>query len=268
MIPGISTSAEARLAGILDPRVTDVVESTYAERDYTILEAGDAEARRLGVQVIGGGVTLVVTDPTRKLGDIRIQSGGRDNTLFFDNATWGGQCFASIRMSGSDTVMLFNDIGNEYVALQDIYLRSNGQFVFWGRGASAVGLSMEIEGEGVGVVIGDDALISNGVWIRNHDMHAIHELRTGRRINRPPVQTGIERHVWLGQDAMLLGTERIGMGAIVGTRTLVKGTVPPRVVVAGTPARVIREGVSWGRSNNGMTAAERLAIGMPEAPEG
>ena len=65
MIPGISTSAEARLAGILDPRVTDVVESTYAERDYTILEAGDAEARRLGVQVIGGGVTLVVTDPTR-----------------------------------------------------------------------------------------------------------------------------------------------------------------------------------------------------------
>jgi hypothetical protein len=38
-------------------------------------------------------------------------------------------------------------------------------------------------------------------------------------------------------------------------------------VVAGTPARVIREGVSWGRSNNGMTAAERLSIGLPEAPE-
>jgi acetyltransferase-like isoleucine patch superfamily enzyme len=126
---------------------------------------------------------------------------------------------------------------------------------------------MEIEGEGVGVVIGDDALISNGVWIRNHDMHAIHDLRTGARINRQPVQTVLERHVWLGHDAMLLNAERIGMGAIVGTRALVKGTVPPRVVVAGTPARVIREGVSWGRSNNGMTGAERLAIGLPEQPE-
>lgn len=268
MIPGISTNAEARLTGILDPRVTAVAEDTYTTRDYAIMNAEDEEARRLGVTAIGGGLTLVVTDPSRKLGDIRVQSNGRDNTLFFDNLTWGGNCHASIRMLGSDTVMLFNDIGDEYVAMPDIYLRSNGQFVFWGRGASAVGISMEIEGEGIGVIIGDDALISAGVWIRNHDMHAIHDLRTGARINRPPVQTVIERHVWLGQDAMLLGTERIGMGAIVGTRSLVKGTVPPRVVVAGTPARVIREGVSWGRSNNGMTAAERLSIGLPEEPEG
>ena len=269
MIPGISTNAEARLIGVLDARVTDVVEHTYAARDYTILDAGDEDARRLGVTLVGdGNVTLVVTDPLRRLGDIRIQSNGADNTLFFDNIAWGGQCYASIRMLGSDTVMLFNDIGDAYVSMPDVYLRSNGQFVFWGCGASAVGLSMEIEGEGIGVVIGDDALISNGVWIRNHDMHAIHDLRTGARINRPPVQTVIERHVWLGQDAMLLNTERIGMGAIVGTGTLVKGTVPPRVVVAGTPARVIREEVSWGRSNSGMTAAERRAIGLAETPEG
>lgn len=267
MIPGISTNAEARLSGILDPRVSSATEESFANRDYVIMDAADEEARRLGVTAVGEGITLVVTDPSRKLGDIRIQSGGRDNTLFFDNVTWGGNCHASIRMLGSDTVMLFNDIGDEYVAMPDIYLRSNGQFVFWGRGASAVGVSMEIEGDGIGVIIGDDALISNGVWIRNHDMHAIHDLRTGARVNRMPVQTVIERHVWLGQDAMLLGTERIGMGAIVGTRSLVKGTVPPRVVVAGTPARVIREGVSWGRSNAGMTAAERLAIGLPETPE-
>ncbi len=155
MIPGISSSAEARLTGVLDPRVTDIIEETYAASNYTILDGSDAEARSLGITVVGGGVTIVVTDPNRKLGDIRIQSSGRDNTLFFDNASWGGQCFATIRMLGSDTVMLFNDIGDAYVALQDIYLRSNGQFVFWGRGASAVGLSMEIEGEGVGVVIGD-----------------------------------------------------------------------------------------------------------------
>jgi acetyltransferase-like isoleucine patch superfamily enzyme len=267
MIPAISTSAEARLAGVLDPRVTDITEASFTARDYTILDASDDEARRLGVHAIGSGLTLVVTDPNRRLGNIRVQSGGRDNTLFFDNVTWGGNCHASIRILGSDTVMLFNDIGDEYVAMPDIYLRSNSQYVFWGRGASAVGLSMEIEGEGAGVTIGDDALISNGVWIRNHDMHAIHDLRSGARINRAPTQTVIERHVWLGHDAMLLNAERIGMGAIVGTRALVKGTVPPRVVVAGTPARVIREGVSWGRSNDGMTAAERETIGLPAEPE-
>ncbi|ODU58647.1 MAG: hypothetical protein ABS99_04200 [Acetobacteraceae bacterium SCN 69-10] len=107
-----------------------------------------------------------------------------------------------------------------------------------GAGASAVGLSMEVEGDGAGVVVGDDALVSGGVWIRNHDMHAIHDLATGARLDRPPVTTVLERHVWLGQDAMLLNTERVGMGAIVGARALVKGVVPPRVVAAGTPARV------------------------------
>lgn len=267
MIPGISHSAEARLLGVLDPRVTDLREDGFADRDFTILDAADPEVKRLGLTVMGN-LTVVVTDPSRRLGDIRVQSGGSDNVLFFDNLAWGGQCFGSIRLLGSDTVLLFNDIGPEYVALNDLYLRSNGQFLFWGRGASAVGISMEIEGEGAGVVIGDDALISAGVWVRNHDMHAMHDLRTGARINRPPVQTVLERHVWLGQDAMLLNTERIGMGSIVGTRTMVKGTVPPRVVVAGTPARVIREGVSWGRSNAGMTAAERVSIGLPAEPEG
>ena len=265
MIPGISSNTEAVLASALDPRVTDVAENTFIARDFTFIDAGDEDARRLGVTLVGGGnVTLLVTDPKRRLGDIRIQSGGHDNLLFFDNVTWGGQCHASIRMLGSDTVMLFNDIGDAFVRMPDIYLRSNDQFVFWGRGASAVGISMEIEGEGSGVMVGDDALISNGVWIRNHDMHAIHDLRTGARVNRQPVQTVLERHVWLGQDAMLLNTERIGMGSIVGTRSLVKGTVPPRVVVAGTPARVIREGVSWGRSiRDGSENSDRAIGGLP-----
>jgi acetyltransferase-like isoleucine patch superfamily enzyme len=267
MIPGISNSAEARLLGALDPRVTDLREGSLAQCDFTIMDGADPEAKRLGITAMGA-VTVVLTDPSRRLGDIRVQSGGAENVLFFDNREWGGNCYASIRILGGDTVLMFNDIGHEYVSMPDIFLRSNGQFLFWGRGSSAVGISMEIDGDGAGVVVGDDALISAGVWIRNHDMHAMHDLRSGARINRPPAQTVLERHVWLGQDAMLLNTDRIGMGSIVGTRTMVKGTVPPRVVVAGTPARVIREGVSWGRSNAGMTAAERVSIGLVPEPEG
>jgi galactoside O-acetyltransferase len=75
----------------------------------------------------------------------------------------------------------------------------------------------------------------------------------------------IERHVWLGQDALLMSCERIGMGTIVGARALLKGHAPPRVIMAGTPARVVREAVSWGRHPYGMTAEERQSIGMKEA---
>lgn len=266
MIPGISSAVEARLSAALDERVTDLRGDAMVHRDFTLLSSMDEDARRLGIQASGEDVIVVVTDPSRRLGEVRLQAGGRHNVLFFDNATWGGNFYATIRVLGSECALLFHDIGDAYVAMPDIYLRSSRQFLFWGKGSSAVGLSMEIEGDDTGVVVGDDALISGGVWVRNHDMHAMHDLATGTLISKPPVVSVLERHVWLGQDAMLLSAERIGMGTIVGARALVKGHVPPRVVVAGTPARIIRENVSWGRNTYAMTQAERASIGLDTLP--
>jgi hypothetical protein len=262
MIPGFSGAVETRLAAILDPAVTDTRAETLYTRPFTLFAGRSTEARALGISATGEEVMVVVTDPARRLGSIHVHAAGHDCVLFFDNLAWGGNCHATIRMLGDESALLFNDIGDAYVMLADVFMRSHRQFLFWGAGASAVGLSIELEGEEQGAVIGDDALISGGVWIRNYDMHAIHDLATGARINRQPITTIIERHVWLGQDALLLSTERVAMGAIVGARALVKGQVPPRVAVAGTPARVLREGVSWGRSGHAMTARERAAIGL------
>jgi hypothetical protein len=228
-----------------------------------LLGANDPETRQLGIEPIGNcEFSVVVTDPARRLGTIRVHSFGRNNVLFFDNADWGGNCHASIRILDSDCLAAFNDIGDGFVSLQDLLMRSSDQILFWGTGATAVGVSIEIEGNERAAVIGDDALIANGVWLRNYDMHAMHDLCTGAQINRPPCDTVLERHVWLGQDALLLHCEHVGMGSIVGARAMVKGHVPPRAVVAGAPARVIREGISWGRNAYGMTDAERVSIGL------
>jgi acetyltransferase-like isoleucine patch superfamily enzyme len=268
MVPGMSEANEGRLRPLLVPSVTDVREDLLTGRPVTLLAAHEDEARALGIQFEGGPeLTIAVTDTARRLGQVRVQTGGHRNTIFFDNRSWGGNFYAAIRIAGDDTFMMFNQIGDEYVHLPDIYLRTSQQFLFWGTGASAVSCSLEIDGLGQGVVIGDDALISGGVWIRNYDMHAMHDLLTGRRINRAPCDTVLERHVWLGQDALLLSCERVGMGSIIGARALVKGSVPARVAAAGTPARVIREGVSWGRHPYSMTVAERVSIGLPEQPE-
>jgi acetyltransferase-like isoleucine patch superfamily enzyme len=269
MIPGLGSSVEARLLGLLDRSVTDLYEDGFADREFVMLDAHEPDAKRLGIRCsTSQGLTVVVTDRDRKLGDIRIAVGGQNCLLFFDNVTWGGNCHADIRVLGSDSVIFFNDIGDGYVALPDVFMRSDGQILYWGRASTAVGLSIELEGAGQGVLIGDDALVSSGVWIRNYDMHAIHDLRTGKRINRPPVDTILERHVWLGQDALLLGCERIGMGSIIGARSLVKDRVPARVAAAGIPARIIREEVSWGRDTYRMVGDERRALGLRETVPG
>ena len=142
-----------------------------------------------------------------------------------------------------------------------MFLRSNAQTVFWGAGSSAVGCSVEWEGEGRSLVIGEDCLMSSGIWIRNHDMHAMHDLHSGARIDRPAVDTVLEQHVWIGQNALLHSCERIGTGSIVGAMSLVKGAVGACVAVAGTPARVVRHDVSWGRDLAGMTDRERALLG-------
>lgn len=264
MIPGLTSEAEARLLRQLHPDVTDVTQATFAARNCTLLD-GDGEARRLGIEVSGPGQPLiVVTDIDCPVGRVRMHAAGRDALLFIDNAG-GCAIHADIRILGNDSVVFFNTAGGGHVGLPTVFLRSHGQFLFWGRMATAVELSIEVEGEDQGVVIGDDALIADGVWIRNHDMHAMHDLASGRLLSRPPVTTVIERHVWLGQGALLLSCERVGTGAIVGARSVVKGTLPRCVAAVGAPARIVREGVSWGRDVHGMSAAERASVGCPAA---
>jgi hypothetical protein len=270
MLPGLSSAVEATIRKVLTPSVTALGAEHYEQADYHLLAGRDEHSQALGVQLLSGPEMMVaVTDRERPVGDIRIQTGGTGNLLFLDNRAWQGSLTASVRILGNDCAVIINDIGRGgYVMLQDVFMRSHRQFLFWGQGATAVGCSIELEGQDLGVAIGDDALISNGVWIRNYNMHALHDLRTGAAIGRPPVTTVLERHVWLGQDALLLNCARVGSGAVVGARSLVTRPVPACVIAAGNPAQVRREGVSWGRDTYRMSGAERVALGWPEVPGG
>ena len=264
MIPGLCASVEARILSLTTPQITDVSLAALAELDILLLTGRDAESHALGVHLLDGPDLLVaVTDPGRKVGDVRIRSAGAGNVLFIDNRAWSGTLQATVRFLGSDCAIVINDIGpGAFVALPDVFLRSHRQFLLWGAGATAVGCSIEIEGDEQGAIVGDDALISNGVWIRNHNMHALYDLESDTLIGREPVTTVLERHVWLGQDALLLNCPRIGAGTVIGARALVNAPIPPCVAAAGTPARVVRRNVSWGRGTYSMSEAERQSLGF------
>jgi len=50
----------------------------------------------------------------------------------------------------------------------------------------------------------------------------------------------IENHVWIGHRVTILPGVRIGAEAVVGAGSVVMKDVPPRTIVSGNPARVIR----------------------------
>ena len=88
------------------------------------------------------------------------------------------------------------------------------------------------------VVIGNNCLIGPQVVIRDDDAHeVIGGVRTA------PIIIG--DNVWVGTRAVILKGVTIGDGAIVAAAAVVTKDVPPRTIVGGNPAHVIRENASW-----------------------
>lgn len=52
--------------------------------------------------------------------------------------------------------------------------------------------------------------------------------------------TVIESGAWIGAGAIVLPGVRVGRGSIVAAGSVVKTDVPPGVVVAGAPAKIVR----------------------------
>jgi acetyltransferase-like isoleucine patch superfamily enzyme len=89
------------------------------------------------------------------------------------------------------------------------------------------------------VTIGPGTAISWRACIVDTDFHDI----SGQRTRDAPVTVGA--HVLIGANALVLKGVNIGDGAVVAAGAVVAGDVPARALVAGSPARVVREGVDW-----------------------
>jgi len=88
------------------------------------------------------------------------------------------------------------------------------------------------------VHIGDHAMLGPAVQIYT----AAHPVEARTRIEGWEVAKpiAIEDNVWIGGGAVILPGVTIGRNAVVGAGAVVTRSVPPNVVVAGNPARVIR----------------------------
>lgn len=112
------------------------------------------------------------------------------------------------------------------------------------RTASTWAASLDSRNGGL-IFVGDDGLWGGHVRINTDDMHAIRDAETGRRLNTFGGTVRIERHVWIAENVYVLGGSHIGEDCVIGARSVVKGELPAQSVCAGSPARVVRSGVTW-----------------------
>jgi acetyltransferase-like isoleucine patch superfamily enzyme len=102
-----------------------------------------------------------------------------------------------------------------------------------GRGTSIVGLRH--------IEIGDDVAIGPNAYITDHN-HRYDDV-TAPIAGQPPDQRTIRIGAgsWLGTGVIVLPGSDIGSHVAVAAGSVVRGVVPDRSVVAGAPARVVRQ---------------------------
>lgn len=132
-------------------------------------------------------------------------------------------------------------------------------YAYWKLGQRAHAFGPFRVGNRRNITLGRDCAINPGVYLAGH-----HDIRVGKNvvfsIDCKVIDTGldvanflaaefpphvskpivIEDDVWIGASAIILQGVTIGRKSIVAAGAIVTRNVPPQVVVAGNPARIIR----------------------------
>ena len=144
----------------------------------------------------------------------------------------------------------FSLVGNVRLINTNIKLGKNvtiyPDVIFHGDGPIVIGDHVTI-GNGTviyaskngGVTIGSDTMIGAYSYIIDTD----HGTAAGKLIGEQPNSVApveIGEDVWLAANVTVLKGSKIGSGAVIGAKALVKGEIPENAIAVGCPAKVMK----------------------------
>lgn len=91
------------------------------------------------------------------------------------------------------------------------------------------------------ITVGDDCLFGRNLQISDGDAHDLNpaKRRLSRGLSSPVV---IGKNVWFGNNVTVLKGTIIGDNCVVGAGSILTGKhFPPNVIIAGNPAKIIKE---------------------------
>ncbi|MDU2435311.1 acyltransferase [Clostridium perfringens] len=89
------------------------------------------------------------------------------------------------------------------------------------------------------IIIGSGCSISWGTTIMDSDGKTILNSKESRK------EVYIGNNVWIGSNVTILKGSCIGDGSIIASNSLVRGNFPNKSLIAGNPAKVVKENIEW-----------------------
>lgn len=169
--------------------------------------------------------------------DIKIK--GENNTLILSEGSMLRK--AKIRVEGKNHRIIIGK--NSMINKTSVEIYGDEGNLIIGDNAS-FGKVRFIMGEGKNVTIGNEALFSYDIEIRNTDSHRIYK-KDEDEIKNQGKDIVIKDHVWIGAGSKILKGVVIEDGAVVGGSSVVVKNVEANTVVAGNPAKKIKEDIYW-----------------------
>lgn len=154
---------------------------------------------------------------------------------------------AEIMVCGSNNSLIIQE-GTQVRKGGRLWAENENNHISIGRGAD-IGENFFVTARdyNTNITIGDGCLFSADVIIRNSDAHSILD-SDGKRTN-PGQSVTIGDRVWIGYGANVLKGACIGDDCIIGTQSVVSRLQsPPNSIIAGNPARVVKQGVHWDKA--------------------
>ena len=177
-----------------------------------------------------------------RISKLRLSSCGKNNTIVLgDHVVLEN---VTISIFGNDNHVVVKDdnhLSSIRLAMEDDgNLIEIGSHNFIGSGSLLAAL------EGTKIRIGDDCMIASPCEIRTSDSHSLLD-NNGNRINYA-MDIIMGRHIWVGMGCLILKGANIPKDCVVAAKSVVcrmKEQVKEGSLLGGTPAKVLKENISW-----------------------
>ena len=146
-----------------------------------------------------------------------------------------------ILINGNNNTVLIQE--NVVMVDMTIWIEDDNNFILISKDNTFAGKIQLSAIEGTGITIGQGCLFSDDIDIRTGDGHAIME--NGVRTNTSKNIT-FGAHVWCGRGVTVLKGVNIANDTVISTRSVVtKSITTPHVIIAGIPAKIVKDNISW-----------------------
>jgi acetyltransferase-like isoleucine patch superfamily enzyme len=170
----------------------------------------------------------------------KININGANNIIEFSDKNYFKN--SKIYIYGNNNKVSF---GEDVISIDgEFWLEDDGNTVKIGNGTTIYGRTHIAATEGKTVEIGNDCMFSADIFIRTGDSHSIID-QNNKRINEAR-DVIIHDHVWFGNKTTILKGANIQSNTVLGTgAVLTKPCDQSNVILAGNPARVIKNDINW-----------------------